>query len=702
MAVEAAKLGARPRVVARAAAVPTWVWLGGLVVVSAGLRYVLARRLEAPWIMVDELIYSELAKSFAATGHFLLRGESTAAYGVVYPALISPAWALFGRVPQAYAAAKVINSIAISLAAVPAYLLARRVLSRPYALLAAVLALSVPSMLYAGTLMTENAFYPAFLLAALATVAWLERPTPRRTALVLAAAAFAFLTRAEAVAILPALATAPFLVCGRRALREYRLFYGLGAAVVVVALAVQAARGASPLGLLGAYEVASHSSYTAGGVARYLLYHWEELDLALGVVPIAALVLLALTMRARPRGERAFLAAAVTLSFWLVLEVAAFASVQTQKVEERNMFYVAPLFFVALLLWIERGLPRPRGPAVGAAALAAALPGLFPFVKFVWLAAVSDTPGLLPLWSLSESTGGIGKLAAVVAPAAVAAGLLFVVVPRRYALVLPALLVAYFAVSQKPIEGKWRQASLGDKYQGITLAHPDWIDRAVGRDARVAVIWSGNADRYAIWENEFFNRSLRDFYYTTTPLDGDLPETALATGRLDGLMRTPDGRVVRSEYALADGSVALAGAPVAQDAVRGITLYHVAGPLRQLSRVEGLYPQDTWSGRVVVYTRLDCRGGSVTATLQSDPGLFSTAQTVTAYAGGRRVARARVAPRAIVPLRVPLTPVGSTCTARFVVGRTLIPRDATDGANPDPRRLGVHFNAFSYSPLRDG
>ena len=28
-----------------------------------------------PWIMVDELIYSELAKSFADAGHFLLRGE---------------------------------------------------------------------------------------------------------------------------------------------------------------------------------------------------------------------------------------------------------------------------------------------------------------------------------------------------------------------------------------------------------------------------------------------------------------------------------------------------------------------------------------------------------------------------------------------------------------------------------------------------
>src|SRR5439155_3849747 len=235
-AVEAAKVEPRLRLAARVAAVPTWAWIGGLVVVSAAIRYALARRLPAPWIMVDELIYSELAKSFAAGGHFLLRGESTAAYGVVYPALISPAWALFSKVPEAYAAAKVINSVAISLAAVPAYLLARRALSRPYAVGAAVLTVAVPSMLYAGMLMTENAFYPAFLLAALASVAWLERPDPLRTGLVLAAALFAYLTRAQAVAILPALVTAPFLVAGRRALREYRLFFGLAAAGVLLAL----------------------------------------------------------------------------------------------------------------------------------------------------------------------------------------------------------------------------------------------------------------------------------------------------------------------------------------------------------------------------------------------------------------------------------------------------------------------------------
>ena len=112
------------------ARVPAWAWLAGIVTVSTLVRYVLGRGTVAPWIMVDELIYSELAKSLADSGRFLIRGEATAAYGIVYPALIAPAWAIFESVPQAYAAAKAINALVMSLAAVPAYFLARRVLSR--------------------------------------------------------------------------------------------------------------------------------------------------------------------------------------------------------------------------------------------------------------------------------------------------------------------------------------------------------------------------------------------------------------------------------------------------------------------------------------------------------------------------------------------------------------------------------------------
>jgi 4-amino-4-deoxy-L-arabinose transferase-like glycosyltransferase len=129
-----------------------------IVVCSALLRIVLARRMVAPWIMVDELIYSELAKSFAQHGQFLVRDVPSNGYGFVYPVLIAPAFRLFSSVPQAYTAAKVIDSVLMSLAAVPAYLLARRVVRPSLALVAAALTVAVPSLVYTGTLMTETVF----------------------------------------------------------------------------------------------------------------------------------------------------------------------------------------------------------------------------------------------------------------------------------------------------------------------------------------------------------------------------------------------------------------------------------------------------------------------------------------------------------------------------------------------------------------
>ena len=77
--------------------------------------------------------------------------------------LISPGVGVFKAVPDAYAAAKGINALVMSLAAVPAYFLARRVLGQWASLAAAALGVAIPSMVYTSTLMTENAFYPVFM-----------------------------------------------------------------------------------------------------------------------------------------------------------------------------------------------------------------------------------------------------------------------------------------------------------------------------------------------------------------------------------------------------------------------------------------------------------------------------------------------------------------------------------------------------------
>ena len=213
------------------ARVPVWAWLTALVVVSSVFRYGLSRRVVAPWIMVDELIYSELAKSFADTGHFLIRDVHHGAYGAVYPLLIAPAWKLFGSVPDAYAAAKTIGSVLMSLTAIPVYFLARRVIAPIPSLLAALLAVAVPSLMYTGTLMTETVFYPLFACVALALVLALERPTIQRQLVLLALCLLAFLTRSQAIVLIPAVATAPLVLAwlDRRRLRmlaDFKALYG--------------------------------------------------------------------------------------------------------------------------------------------------------------------------------------------------------------------------------------------------------------------------------------------------------------------------------------------------------------------------------------------------------------------------------------------------------------------------------------------
>ncbi len=372
-------------------AVPTWLWLGGIVVVSAAIRFVLARRIVAPSIMVDELIYSELAKSFAAHGHFLIRDVSAAgSFGVVYPVLISPAYRIFSSVPDAYEAVKAINSVLMSLAAVPAYFLARRVLAKPLALVAAVLSVALPSLLYTGNVMTENAFYPIFLCVALVLVRMLEAPTARNQLGVLALCFVAYETRQQALALFPAVLTAPLLL-GRQGLGRFRVLYGAVGGAVAAAVVFEAARGRTPLALLGAYEETGKHGYSAAAVLKWLLWHVAELDLYLGVVPLAAFVVLALSWRSLEQPLRAFLAASSALSAWLIVEVAAFASLPgVTRIEERNMFYVAPLFLIALLVWIDRGAPRPRS-ALLVAACSGLLVGVLLFSSLIERTPTADT-----------------------------------------------------------------------------------------------------------------------------------------------------------------------------------------------------------------------------------------------------------------------------------------------------------------------
>ena len=583
--------------------------------------------------------------------------------------------------PDAYAAAKAINAVTMSLAAVPAYFLARRVLSQWLSLAASLLTVAVPSMVYTGTLMTENAFYPIFLAAALALVLMLERPTWQRQLLVLGIALVAFATRAQAVALFPAILTAPLLL-GWRGLGRFRVLYGTVAGIAAVAIVAEALRGRSLFAVLGAYQTTSSQHYSAGEVAKWALWHLAGFDLYLGVIPFAAFLVLCLEWRRLDGPQRAFMAGTGALALWLWLEVSAFASIPTvQRIEERNLFHVAPFFLIALLLWARLGAPRRLPWAVVVALGSGALVAAIPFVRFIGLTATSDTFALLPWWKLQEHVITLHQVRPVATVCALAAGALFLVVPRRYALVLPLLVLVYFAAVQRPIESRTTLASRGALFQGIRGVRPDWIDRAVGRSADVAAIWTGKPDVHVIWENEFFNRSVGPILDTGPAIPG-LPSTAVTIDPHTGLVRA-GAKLVRHRYALVDSSLELNGKVVASDPLLGVSLYRLAGPLRSMTTVTGLYPNDTWSGPRVVYTRHVCDGGAVVATVLGDPTLFTAPQRVTANGRVHLVPAGK---------RVTLTVPLHRCRAVFTVSPTRVP------GHGDPRPLGIHFLGFKYAP----
>jgi hypothetical protein len=672
-------------------AVPVWAWLAGIVAASAITHFLFARRVQAPWIMVDELIYSELARGLAEDGAYSIRGVPTYAYGFVYPLVIAPAYALHDSLPTAYATVKAINAFVISLAAMPAFFLARRVLPARLALLAALLAVTLPSLMYAGQVMTENVFYPLFLCVMLAFVAALERPTPARQLVLLALCVVAFLTRAQALALFPAIAAAPVLLGSWRAFRV--LYASLGGATLA-ALLVQLVRGESPLALLGAYAVTGEHRYEPLEVARWLLYHVAELDVYLGVVPLAALLVLFALWRRLPRNLHPFLAATAAISVFLLLEVSAFASLPSvARIEERNLFYLVPLALIALLVWIDHGLPRPALPAGVAAVVAAALPGVIPYERLVGVPSQSDTLMLLPLWRVHERWAvALDDLAAVTVVLAVAAAIVFLVLPRRLALVLPLGILAFYAAVARPISARMEYAALGALAEGMNQPHRDWVDRAVAGRGETVALWTGNTSRFSIWQNEFFSRSVGRVYYVNQPMGGGLPHTKATVGR-DGVLRDPSGLAVNAAFVLTDGSLAPVGRVVAEDPGRGLLLYRPEGSVRAASRVTGLHPNDTWSGPTVTYTRINCRGGTLTVMLQSDPNLYREPSLVRASAGGGVVRRASIPPDGRAhPFRVPLTAVAGRCSVRFDVSPAVVP------GHGDLRRLGLHFNSFRYVP----
>jgi hypothetical protein len=701
---------AKPAVRSWSVSIPTWVLLGALFGPSFALRFYWAFRDPAPWIFSDELQYWEPARSLATTGGFAIRDvPGTGGFGFLYPTLIAPAFLLFERLPDAYDAVKAINSLLMSLTIFPTYLLARRFAGRGLSLAAAGLAVAIPALTLTGNVMTENAFYPLTAVWLLALVRALERPTLLRQAVVVALAGAGIVTKIQAVTFLPAMVTAIAIVVlldalepgragalgriGRGAIRFWPTF-ALLALAVPAAVIRQALRDQPLRELLGAYNGVLDRDYPVSELAHWALYHVAALDIFVGFFPFAAFILMTLwgLRPSGPRELRIFAAVGLGTVVWFVVVVSAFASTPTvDRILERNLFHVVPLFFVALAAWIARGAPRPWWALAPAALFAGTLTLALPINSFLNATIVHSTPGLLPLWRWRDRAFSPESIDELVALAAIGAAALFVVMPRRFTPLLIGVLLFYFAAASRPVESFTHLAST-DAFR--TIGSPrDWIDRAVGPKANVASLyWDGDQVRF--WENEFFNRSVGPVYSVPGAYDG-LPGLEMVRLDQNGVMRDLDGKSIETEYLLTDVYSAFEGRRVAEDLTPGVALYEIHGTLVVRERVVGLFP-DRWSGPAVDYERYDCRGGALVVRLTSQRPIHPrTIDLIVDQYGARR--RVPVPPDAKDrPLRIDLVPRGRSCRVHFRMptGKAAI---VTPG---DLRQLGLRFESIRYVPPR--
>jgi hypothetical protein len=457
----------------------------------------------------DEYTYAALGRSLAETGRPLIRGASPHFPALLQPILTAPAW-LVGDVGVAYRLVQTIGALAMSLAAIPAFLLARRLgLSTRVSLAIAALSVLVPDLVYASFVSSEPFAYPLVLAAFLAAVAALERPTRRAQLVFVLFAGLATLARVQ-FAVLPVVFAVAALVMGARerrvraALREQLLPLVL---FLVPAIALAAGSGRA----LGVYRGVLDWSAHPLALLRWIGLDAMTLAYASGwiIVP-GALIGLGLAMsRPRSRGELAFGVLAVLLAGALLIEAGLLqANIPIHKeIQERYVFYLVPLAGIAFALYAKRGWPA-RLPHFALAAALLLISVRVPLSGFAVASSVTGSPILYGVYWLSERLGETGQASFAVAATA---GLLLAVAvfasrrPRAGgSLVLGLALLTAGVASAGAVAFDVTYAR--NARNAFLPSDPSWVDSAGLRNVALVQSWGGI--RTASLQELFWNRSI--------------------------------------------------------------------------------------------------------------------------------------------------------------------------------------------------
>jgi len=516
--------------------------------------------------------------------------------GVLYPLLLAPLLWIAPDREVGYELAKLLNALVFALAAIPVFFLARRVLSAWPSVVVAALSIAIPSAVYVTVVMTESLSYLTACCALLAIQLAVERPTATRQGAALLAIGLAFLTRTQFVALygayLVALALMVIFAPARRTTSRRLLVAlwptALSIAVGLVAFVVRPlVQGDSPLDSIGDYD-AIVRVFDPVTIAKWLVYHVAGLELYLAVVPlaIAPIACAAYLARARQGSEPhgAFLATFVAVNVALAVLVAFVVAnyedtgLGIDRLHDRYLFYVVPLWLILLISWVRSGAPRPRAAAALGVGFALLLAVLFPYRELdiedgtrLFSAVGTAVPAAVRELAGSALVGGI----AVVLLAAGLIGAAFRR-PEKAARVAIGALAAVFVLNGLLVWARAYNPPERDVFDGTRLERR-WVDARVPEGASVALVQAPCADavleRDSFFVTEFFNSSVRQ----VVEIGGDFP-----TGRIDadGQVLLDSGATLDADHVVAQPDVPVRGRRIVEGTDAKLVLWEVDGPVR--------------------------------------------------------------------------------------------------------------------------
>ncbi|HEV7641188.1 MAG TPA: glycosyltransferase family 39 protein [Gaiellaceae bacterium] len=592
---------------------------------STLLHWLAGRRLHGLWIVPDEAIYADRAFVIWRHGPLPLLHGGNAGYGLLYPLLAGLPLST-GSISAGYASLKLLQALVVSLAAVPVFLYAQRVMPRRHALLAAALTVCSPLLLYSGLVMTEVLFYPLAAVALLAVAHAVATATIRGQAVALLLIFLAILTRAQALVFLVIFVAAILLDAAlARDRARIRAFWPTWSVVLVAGTALVVFPQ-----LVGAYGETLRGGYPLRRALTLAFDHLSYIALSTGVVPVAALlVCLVGAMRGREPNPltRALIAVTTCSVIVLPLQVGLFAARYSPTLLGRDLAPLPPLLFTIFALWVSRGATQRLTIRVLCAFAVLCILLLAPWNSLVTPDAFADTLDLTVFTRLRSVSP-----ADIVAVFALPMLCGFVFLRGRAVLALPLLVAAVLAFASFA-GAQDLKVAVNNGQAAVVGPTPDWIDRAV--DGDVTYLYGGEPSWNTVWQERFWNRRIdRVLALSPNRVPGPLEQTSV-TVRANGRLRSPD------PYVVAPDPLTFFGTRVAHLTqtnldVSGLTLWRVTRPLRLSTVTKGVQANGDMSQPAVV-TVYDCTGGRLELTL-----LPKETDVLRILLDGRLVLRARI------------------------------------------------------------